>query len=146
MIIVSGLNRETGQIRKNVFLPGCEGLARKFRALLRDQGYTTAFVNEVKERYRMERARSLVGSVPKREEVFTCEGVSSYQLHSLGTGSGNMKGKHIAECETNFADDAIEQAETRIAKWSDSHKGIVIYKAVKLVRKTTKPTTEIIDL
>jgi len=152
MIIVSGLQRKTGQVRTQTYLPGQEGAARLFRRHLREKGYNTVLVNDVKEAYR---ARRAADSVPdgyqmrdafKKPEVFGYEGVNSYQLHSLGTARGDKKNIHLKDSGTNFLDDAVESAEKQVAKWSDTHKGIVIYKAIKLVRKIVKPTTEVVEL
>lgn len=165
MIIVSGLKRKTGQVRTQTFLPGQEGAARNFRAHLRGLDYNTVFVNDVKERYRARAAGGMRDAFKKcdcetcethklaekragmgREEVFGFEGVTGYQLLSQGTARGNGLHTPIKDGATNFLDDAVENAEKLVAKWSDSHKGIVIYKAIKLVRKITKPTTETVDL
>lgn len=161
MIIVSGLNRKTGQVRTQTFLPGKEGNARYFRRHLRELGYTTTFVNDVKEMYRaraaggmrdprqhcrkMRHAFTRPGE-PTREhmETLNYEGIVGFQLHSAGTKSGNLAGKHYDG--SNNYEDAVAIAEAQVAKWSDSHKGIVIYKPIALIRKITKPTTEIVEL
>lgn len=140
MIIVSGLNRKTGQVRTQNFMPGREGNARQFRAHMRGLGYTTTFVNVVKDEYAMRDAFKKQDA----EQPFTFEGIAQYQLHSLGTRTGLHKSKHIEG--TNFLEDAVETAEIRVNGWSDSHKGIVIYRALKLVRRVTKPATEIVEL
>lgn len=160
MIIVSGLHRKTGQTKTRKYLPGAEGAARRFRSHLRALGYTTAFVNTVKERYRAQAAERTRARAPegcdcstcegerkrKRPDVFGFAGVTGYQLISLGTARGNGLHSPVKECATNFLDDAVESAEKKVAAWSDGHKGIVIYKAIKLVRKVTKPTTETVEL
>lgn len=140
MIIVSGLNRKTGAVRTLNFEPGKEGNARSFKSHLRALGYTTTLVNDVAESY-----REAAGRCATVCEHYV-EGIKGYQLHGNGTGSGSMKGQHIKDSGTSFLDDAVEQAEKLVNKWSDSHKGIVIYRAIKLVRKVTKPTTEIVEL
>ena len=156
MLIVSGMHRETGHVRTDKFHPGREGDARKFRGHLRALGYDTVFINEVKERYRAAANRygkdwkckcdACVTTSQERGQPFAFAGVVAYQLHGNGTGSGSMKGQHIKDSGTAFLEDAIEQAEKLVDKWRDTHKGIVIYKAIKLVRKVTKPTTEIVEL
>lgn len=141
MIIVSGLQRKTGEVRTQSYQPGQEGPARKYRAWLRSLGYNTVFVNDVAARYTAATASAVRDSEPFELEF---EGIKQYQLHSLGTRSGCMTGKHIAGEST--VTDAIETAELRVGGWSDSHKGIVIYRAIKLVRKVVKPTTEVVEL
>ena len=154
MLIVSGLHRKTGKMKSRKYLPGAEGPARRYRQELRAQGYITVFVNDVKERYRaraeserrrMRHAFDRPGE-PSRErmETLNFEGIVGFQLHSAGTKSGNLAGKHYDG--SNNYDDAVAIAEAQVAKWSDSHKGIVIYKPVALIRKITKPTTEIVEL
>ena len=156
MIIVSGLHRKTAQVRTASYLPGKEGDARKFRAQLRTLGYTTTLVNDVKERYREAAGRcantTLRGKpwkcacsdcVPENKP-FAFEGIAGYQLHSLGTGRGTMKDKHIVSADSHSG--AVMIAEDKVNQWSDSHKGVVIYKAIALVRAVTKPTTEIVEL
>jgi len=147
-------------VRTQTFLPGQEGAARLFRKHLRDLEYNTVFVNDVKERYRAraEDRRVMKDAFKKcpcekcstvrekRDEVFGFEGVTGYQLISLGTARGNGLHSPVKESATNFLEDAVESAEKLVAKWSDGHKGIVIYKAIKLVRKVTKPTTETVEL
>ena len=155
MIIVSGMNRKTGEVRTQSYQPGQEGSARTYREYLRSLGYQTAFVNDVARKYHnavkpwkcrcdgciAQRRRDGLG-LP--EPLVNC--ASKYVMHSLGTGTGQSKGKHIPESEMDFLGDAIENAEKLVGKWRDTHKGIVIYKAIKLVRKVTKPTTEIVEL
>lgn len=146
MIIVSGLHRDTAEVRTQSFQPGREGDARKFRGHLRALGYDTVFVNEVKEAYKRIReadgARALAEI--RKDEPFAFEGIAGYQLHSLGTGSGLNKGKHIASADSYTGATII--AEDKVESWSGSHKGVVVYKAVALVRKVTTPTTEIVEL
>ena len=134
-------------MRTQSFQPGKEGDARKFRQHLRALGYTTVFINEVKEAYKRLCTTDGASALAEiRNEPFTFEDINGYQLHGNGTRSGSMKGQHIKDSGTSFLEDAVEQAEKLVNKWSDSHKGIVIYKAIKLVRKVTKPTTEIVEL
>jgi len=161
MIIVSGLHRKTGQVRTEKYMPGREGPARKFRERLRNLGYHTVLINTVKEAYRArtEDRRVMRDAFKrcdcstcagerdrKRPDVFGFEGVTGYQLISLGTRTGSGRHSTVKECATNFLEDAVESAEKKVAAWSDTHKGIVIYKAIKLVRKVTKPTTETVEL
>ncbi len=160
MIIVSGLHRKTGQVRTQHFAPGKEGNARKYRSHLRALGYTTTFINTVKEMYRARAAGGMARDTFKKCDCSTCEGerkrkrpdmfgfegVKGYQLISLGTARGSGMHSPIKESATNFLEDAVESAEKTVAAWSDTHRGIVIYKAIKLVRKATKPTTETVEL
>ncbi len=77
-------------------------------------------------------------------QPFAVEGIEAFQLYSLGTKSGARKGEHIIGCDTRDEAEAI--AESRVKKWSDTHKGIVLYAPVALIRKITKPTTETVEL
>jgi len=142
-------------VRTQTFLPGHEGNARLFRRHLRELGYNTVLINDVKEAYRARRADSERRRMrhaftrpgePTREhmETLNYEGIVGFQLHSAGTKSGNLAGKHYDG--SNNYEDAVAMAEAQVAKWSDSHKGIVIYKPIALIRKITKPTTEIVEL
>lgn len=142
MIIVSGLNPKTGAVRTLSFYPGKEGNARQFRARLRTQGYNTAFVNVVKDEYAMRDAFKK----QDEEAPFASSDVTGYQLHSQGTGRGDMKNSHVTKVKANTLTGAIEEAEKLVGKWSDGHRGIVIYRAIKLVRKITQPMTEIVEL
>ena len=153
MIIVSGLHRKNGQVRTQTYRPGNEGPARTYQSHLRALGYQTVLVNDVKNAFQqsydagvrfLAAEREAKGFTTQREEPFAFEGIAGYQLHSLGTRSGCMKGKHIDGASTLAG--AIDDAEDRVNGWSDRHKGIVIYKAIKLVRRITKPTTEIVEL
>ncbi len=60
-----------------------------------------------------------------------------YVLHSMGTATGGREGEFIAGAETLVG--ALSLAKENAASWRKSHKGIVIYKAIKLVRTTTPP-------
>jgi hypothetical protein len=153
MIIVSGLNRKNGEVRTQKYPPGREGLARRYREYLRSVGYNTVLVNDVKEMYRDRARRAAEDRRAARdafdeakEQPFTVEDISGYQLHSMGTGRGNMKGLHIKDSGTDTLTGAIKDAEKKVSKWQDTHKGIVIYRAIKLVRKIVKPTTEVVEL
>jgi len=64
-------------------------------------------------------------------------------LVSKGTASGNRAGEIIDGAETLIG--AVSRAKTCAETWRKSHKGIVIYKAVKVVRTTTPPI-EVIDV
>lgn len=143
MIIVSGMHPRNAQVRTQSFEPGKEGNARKFRKHLRALGYNTVFVNDMKDFFQRYREATDRCATVCEHHV---EGIAGYQLHGNGTRSGSMKGQHIKDSGTSFLEDAVEQAEKLVNKWSDSHKGIVIYRAIKLVRKVTKPTTEIVEL
>lgn len=143
MIIVSGLQRKTGRVQTQTFLPGQEGDARKFRAHLRSYGYNTVFVNDVAAIYTAS-SQLVEHDFKSSEKPFEHAGITGYQLHSLGTGRGQMKGKHIDGASTLTG--AIDDAEERVNGWSAGHKGIVIYRAIKLVRRVTKPTTEVVEL
>ena len=148
MIIVSGMNRKTGEVRTQSYKPGQEGPARKYREYLRSIEYDTMLVNDVARRYHNAvkpwRCKCDDCISPKKNEPFAFEGIAGYQLHSLGTGRGTMKGKHVVSADSHSG--AVMIAEDRVNGWSDSHKGVVIYKAIALVRKVTKPTTEIVEL
>ena len=141
MIIVSGLHRKSGRVRTRNFMPGREGAARNFRATMRSAGYNTVFVNDVADRY----ANREMLKKYDESEPFAFEGISGYQLHSLGT-SGTMKACHLRGGGTDTLTAAIEHAESKVDSWSEGHKGIVIYRAIKLVRRITKPSTEVVEL
>jgi len=66
-----------------------------------------------------------------------------YVLVSKGTASGNRAGEIIDGAETLIG--AVSRAKTCAETWRKSHKGIIIYKAVKLVRAATPPI-EVVDL
>ena len=66
-----------------------------------------------------------------------------YVLHSMGTATGNREGEVIDGAQTLVG--ALSLAEENAASWRKSHKGIVVYKAVKVVRTATPPI-EVIDL
>jgi len=66
-----------------------------------------------------------------------------YVLHSMGTATGNRAGEYIAGASTLVG--ALSLAKENAASWRKSHKGIVIYKAVKVVRTATPPI-EVIDV
>jgi len=142
MIIVSGLHRKNGRVRTRNFMPGREGAARNFRAQMRSAGYHTVFVNDVADRY----ANREMLKKYDESEPFTFEGISGYQLYSLGTARGGMKDSHIKGSATDTLTAAIENAESKVDSWSEGHKGIVIYRAIKLVRRITKPSTEVVEL
>lgn len=141
MIIVSGLHRKSGQVRTQTYQPGREGPARAYREHLRALGYHTVFVNDVRKVFQELSARRAA----ERNEPFSYKGIPGYQLHSLGTASGGYE-KHIKGSATDTLTAAIENAESKVDSWSEGHKGIVIYRAIKLVRRVAKPTTEIVEL
>ena len=68
---------------------------------------------------------------------------SRYVLISAGTATGNRAGEFIDGAATLYG--ALALAKENAASWRKSHKGIVIYKAVKLVRTCTPPV-EVVDV
>ena len=66
-----------------------------------------------------------------------------YALLSVGTATGQRAGELVDTAETITG--AVKLAQQYVTKWRDTHKGIVIYKATKLVRATAPPV-EVVNI
>jgi hypothetical protein len=64
-------------------------------------------------------------------------------VHSINTVNQQRQGSHIGFVETLAQ--AMARAKTCVESWNPEHKGVVIFKAIKLVRYHASPV-EIIDL
>ena len=95
---------------------------------LTESGYTAAVVDTLKE-----------GAAKQPAPAVNCP----YMLHSNGTRTGQRKWDYIDNAQTEFG--AIDLAKDYISSWSHSHKGIVVYKAIKLVQRQQSPV-EVTDL
>ncbi|KKK72903.1 hypothetical protein LCGC14_2899200, partial [marine sediment metagenome] len=68
-----------------------------------------------------------------------------YKVHSINTVNQRNQGSHIGFVET--MDEAMRRAGDCVKSWNPEHKGVVIFKAIKLVRMRPQMSPlEIIDL
>ncbi len=68
-----------------------------------------------------------------------------YKVHSINTVNQRNQGSHVGFVET--LDEAMRRAGDCVKSWNPEHKGVVIFKAIKLVRMRPQMSPlEIIDL
>ena len=131
-IIVAGLHPQTGDLRKETWSARFDnvGFATQFEQDLQSRGFTTTYIDQRKGQGK-----------PQRNDMEIAANFSElkfpYMLHSLGTKAGHREGDHVAGAEDLKT--AIDYATDKLEGWCKSHRGIVIYRASKIVRHTAPP-------
>ena len=163
-IIVAGIHLKTGEVRKAPYINTSVGRreARRYQERLRARGFITTYIDPLrKERIgndtvlkssTVSDAEMEIAVSDAEMEIAANYGVKTfdegavkypYKVHSINTVNQRRQGSHVGFVAT--LGEAMATAENCVKKWGDGHKGVVIFKAVKLVRRQDTPI-EVVDL
>jgi hypothetical protein len=149
-IKIFGLHRKTGATRRYWFDAGLnDDYSRAARKVLEleSANYFVVVVDPYDDVWHLrngqsvhEQGQSMVGECASEIESPV---KYPYKVHSINTVNQQRQGSHVGFVET--LDEALIRAEGCVNSWSPKHKGVVIFKAIILVRKHDSPI-EITDL
>ena len=146
-ITLTGIHKETGNtigpFTYNPVLSGGRRRAHEKACYLRGEGFFVVIVDP----YRIDEADS---ALTCGFEIERGKGINDpvrfpYKVHSINTVNQQRQGSHIGFVAT--MDEAMRRAGDCVKSWNPEHKGVVIFKAIKLVRmRPAMSPLEIIDL